>query len=272
MNFEFPGSRPPEICFQEFPKMARLNREIVITEKIDGSNGSVIIAPGYQSLDPGAVPENLDDTATACDGFVVMAASRTRFVVPGKQDNAGFAAWVKENRSELLKLGPGRHFGEWWGANIQRRYGLTEKRFSLFNVGRWCPAEILDSGAPNHEKSGVAEQRPLFDASGKLNSTTWGPGPTCCHVVPTIWRGNFDLFDCRSAVEMLRSHGSFAAPGWKWPEGIVIYHEAAKKCFKVTLDNDSQPKGLNGLPGLTPAQLVAGVDAAGAAFQQKIGT
>jgi hypothetical protein len=62
----------------------------------------------------------------------------------------------EEHRDDLLTLGPGRHFGEWWGAGIQRRYGLTEKRFSLFNVTRWGEAR-----------------------------------PACCHVVPTLYRGPF---------------------------------------------------------------------------------
>jgi hypothetical protein len=63
-------------------------------------------------------------------------------------------------------------------------------------------------------------------------------------VVPTIWRGTFSLFDVNAFVEMLRSHGSFAAPGFMQPEGIVVYHTAAKQCFKVTLENDASPKSL----------------------------
>lgn len=230
-------SRPPEISFQEFPKMARLNREVVITEKIDGTNAQIIIAPGYAPVHSGVIPENLDHEATACDGFIVMAASRTRLVTPGKQDNAGFAAWVKANREDLLKLGPGRHFGEWWGGNIQRNYGLKEKRFSLFNVGRWSPAWTCGTAPDPAGPPGIVEGISHPDGTLELR-----PGPACCHVVPTIWRGNFDLFDCRACLEILRTHGSFAAPGWMKPEGIVVYHEAAKKCFKVTFENDEKRK------------------------------
>jgi len=32
-----------EIIFQEFPKIPRLNREMIVTEKIDGTNGQIII-------------------------------------------------------------------------------------------------------------------------------------------------------------------------------------------------------------------------------------
>ena len=31
------------IEFKEFPKIARLNREVIVTEKIDGTNAAVIV-------------------------------------------------------------------------------------------------------------------------------------------------------------------------------------------------------------------------------------
>lgn len=100
--------------FIPFPKIARLSREIIITEKIDGTNASVHISR---------------------DG-AVRAASRTRWITP-EDDNHGFAKWVAANAEELCKLGEGAHFGEWWGPGIQRGYGMREKRFSLFNTKRW---------------------------------------------------------------------------------------------------------------------------------------
>jgi hypothetical protein len=101
--------------FIEFPKMARFAREIIVTEKIDGTNAQVWISD---------------------DGTDIRAGSRNRWLTYS-EDNFGFAKWVMDHRDELLTLGPGRHFGEWWGSGIQRRYGLDEKRFSLFNVSRW---------------------------------------------------------------------------------------------------------------------------------------
>src|SRR4051812_4307796 len=101
--------------FQAFPSIARLFRECVVTEKIDGTNGVVHVSD---------------------DGLTVTAGSRSRWITP-EADNFGFARWVAEHAEELRALGPGFHFGEWWGSGIQRRYGLDEKRFSLFNVGRW---------------------------------------------------------------------------------------------------------------------------------------
>ncbi len=64
----------------------------------------------------------------------MFIGSRTRWIT-AQDDNHGFARWVEGNKQELLKLGAGRHFGEWWGSGIQRGYGLQkgEKRFSLFN-------------------------------------------------------------------------------------------------------------------------------------------
>lgn len=105
------------IDFVPFPKISRLNRECVATEKIDGTNACVHIS----------------------DTGVILAGSRTRWITP-EDDNFGFARWVADNEFELRKLGLGTHFGEWWGSGIQRGYGLPkgEKRFSLFNVSKWA--------------------------------------------------------------------------------------------------------------------------------------
>lgn len=177
-------SLPP---FQAFGKIPRLNREVIVTEKIDGTNACVYIS---------------DDLET------VAAGSRSRWITP-EADNFGFARWVSERVDELRKLGPGLHFGEWWGAGIQRRYGLTEKRFSLFNVTRWANAER----------------------------------PVCVGVVPELARG----LDIRAATEealaILRAEGSRAAPGFMKPEGVVVYHTASGQLFKATLDGDESPKG-----------------------------
>ncbi len=176
-----------EITFEEFPKIARLNRECVISEKIDGTNAQIIISESGK----------------------IAAASRSRIITP-KDDNFGFAAWVENNKPELLKLGPGRHFGEWWGAGIQRRYGLAEKRFSLFNIDRW----------------------------GKSCDR-----PGCCHVVPTLYQGLFTTDAVNAALEDLRVNGSHAALGFMKPEGVIIWHIAARVGFKVTLERDQEPKG-----------------------------
>jgi hypothetical protein len=110
------GMTVDKSAFEGFPKMARLSREVVITEKIDGTNAQIYIN-------------------VLTNEFLV--GSRTRWITPA-DDNHGFARWAYDHKDELIAgLGDGRHFGEWWGSGIQRGYGLKEKRFSLFNTHRW---------------------------------------------------------------------------------------------------------------------------------------
>lgn len=175
--------------FVGFPKMARHSRRVIVTEKIDGTNAQVHIT----------------------DAGEIYAGSRTRWITP-TDDNYGFAKWVEANATELLKLGPGSHFGEWWGSGIQRRYGVPDKRFSLFNVGRW----------------------------------TETPPPACCLVVPVLWDGPFEHLDVNRVLGDLASGGSRAAPGFMQPEGVVVFHTAARVGFKKTLEKDDEPKSLGG--------------------------
>lgn len=193
--------------FLEFPKMARLSRECLITEKIDGTNAQILITE---------------------DGDI-FAGSRTRWITP-ESDNFGFAAWVRDNRADLLKLGPGRHFGEWWGSGIQRGYGLPkgEKRFSLFNVSRWC----LHNAEPK-----------TFPTADPRITRTQERLPECCGLVPLLFRGEFDVQAVRMCLESLQAVGSAAAPGFMKPEGIVVFHVAGNVGFKKTLEKDEQPKG-----------------------------
>lgn len=174
--------------FIEFPKIPRLSREIIITEKIDGTNGIVYVGE---------------------DGRVI-AGSRTQWLIGS--DNHGFAKWVAEHEEELRKLGPGRHYGEWWGSGIQRGYGLQkgEKRFSLFNTARWGDPAVR---------------------------------PACCHVVPELARGMFTTELVDRVLEVLRTEGSFAAPGFMKPEGVVIFHPQGSVGFKKTLERDEEWKG-----------------------------
>jgi hypothetical protein len=176
----------PTTEFEGFPKISRWSREVVVTEKIDGTNAQIVVSD---------------------DGTQVFAGSRTRWITP-QDDNFGFARWVQENSQELLRLGPGRHFGEWWGAGIQRGYGLKEKRFSLFNTHRW--------GAER---------------------------PSCCSVVPVLYQGNLDDMNIGGILFDLEVKGSIAAPGFMKPEGVVIFHTASGALFKKTVDKDHEPKG-----------------------------
>lgn len=175
--------------FIQFPKIARLSRECVITEKIDGTNASIHITEDGQFL----------------------TASRTQFITPEK-DNYGFSRWAHENKNDLMRLGVGSHFGEWWGQGIQRNYSKTKKEFWLFNTSIWYDELIR---------------------------------PSCCGVVPVLYRGEFDTNAVISCLRELEQNGSKASPGFMKPEGVVIYHTASRTYFKKTIEKDEQPKSHN---------------------------
>jgi hypothetical protein len=179
--------------FVEFPKIARLSREIIVTEKIDGANGVIYVGD---------------------DGGVV-AGSRSQWITTrakGGADNFSFASWAEQHADELRTLGPGRHYGEWWGSGIQRGYGLPkgEKRFSLFNAAKWSDDAVR---------------------------------PACCHVVPVLYTGKFSTVEIDVCLALLGDGGSRAAPGFMKPEGVVIFHAQGNVGFKKTLEKDDEWKG-----------------------------
>lgn len=187
-------------AFVGFRKIPRLSRDIIISEKIDGTNAQVVIGE---------------------DGSFHVA-SKNRWIAPS-DDNFGFAKWAAGHRDELMLLGPGQHFGEWWGQGIQRGYDQPVKRFSLFNTSRWVK--------PRGDGS-----TPALEGQGSC--------PGCCDVVPVLYVGPFDTNNISNVLWRLREQGSVAAPGWKKPEGIVIFHTALNGYFKKTLEGDDKPKGV----------------------------
>lgn len=175
--------------FVPWGKIARLNRPIVVTEKIDGTNAAI----------------HITEEGT-------YAQSRTRLITIEK-DNFGFARWVADNESELRDdLGPGLHFGEWYGLGIQRAYGLDHKRFALFNAFRFTAT------APHFVTPNLG-------------------------VVPILYEGPFTTDAIDGTLRHLFESGSWVAPGFTRPEGIVIFHKASGQMFKVTVENDEQSKG-----------------------------
>lgn len=202
--------------FPAYGKLYRLNRTWVATEKIDGTNGLVF------------VPE--DPT------LPVRAGSHKRWLqaaTPGNKavDNFGFAAWVQEHAHELRGLGPGHHYGEWWGKGIQRGYNQIAKRWSLFDF-RW--------GQPRPEHPQVRDDYPCLERK-----------PACCDVVPVVLVGGAAGIESGHGVTQLseeaclrlREGGSLAAPGYPFPEGIVLFHEPSHTRFKVLIENDAGHKG-----------------------------
>ncbi len=173
--------------FEKFPSIKRLKRGCVITEKIDGTNAQI----------------NFDINGE------ILCGSRKRVITP-ENDNFGFARWAYENKEQLFHiLGEGRHYGEWWGCGIQRRYGMDKKVFSLFNSGRWGKAEL--------------------ESVDQLD------------VVPVLYAGEFTTGVVNTAMEELKPM-SQAAFGYTNPEGIVVFHSQIKQMFKVTFEHDDSGK------------------------------
>jgi len=171
--------------FKEWPKIPRWDRPVVITEKLDGTNACVVVTEEGE----------------------VFAQSRKRLITP-QDDNFGFCAWVHEHATELFHgLGEGYHYGAWYGAGIQRGYGLDHKRFALFNADRW------------------GEER-----------------PECCDVVPVLKRCSMGAAGCWADEKLadLRAGGSVAVPGFMNPEGLIVFHQASRTSYKMTLDGDAK--------------------------------
>lgn len=184
------------LVYPEWGKTPRLNdyaKQMLITEKIDGTNALIQILPAGEGL-------STEGSCTNVAGFSVRAGSRTRWLEPGKGDNFGFAGWVYEHAHELVNLGLGKHYGEWWGQGIQRRYGLEHKRFSLF---RWFLTD------PPPEVRGL-------------------------DVVPVLYDGPIDLEQIEACRFMLSERGSVAAPGYNRPEGLVVWISGQR--WKLVMD------------------------------------
>lgn len=176
--------------FVAYRKIPRYRRDIVITEKIDGTNAVIHISESGH----------------------ILAGSRSRWIAPGKQtDNHGFAQWVVDHHEELLVMGVGYHFGEWYGSGINRGYGLQngEKRLALFVDPRDRDREL----------------------------------PKCCEITPRMYEGPREDLVIEDKLDELRHHGSIAVPGFMRPEGIVIFDTASRGLHKITLENDNAPKG-----------------------------
>ena len=176
-----------DLIFEKFQSIKRLKRNCVITEKLDGTNAQI----------------NFDINGD------ILCGSRKRVITP-EDDNYGFARWAHENKDELFKiLGEGRHYGEWWGQGIQRRYGMDKKMFSLFNSGRWRKSDL--------------------EEVDQLN------------VVPVLYAGEFTTDVVNEAMDSLKPE-SIAAPGYKNPEGVIVIHSQIKQMFKVTFEHDDTGK------------------------------
>lgn len=183
--------------FTSFPKIPRLSKGFWASEKIDGTNAQIHIFRPFEETG-NFYPQLV--AAWHDGGYVMQVGSRNRYIHPG-DDNFGFAAWVKDNSDELWKLGPGRHYGEWFGPGIQKNpLGVSERRFALFNP-RW------------------ADQ-----------------GPSCVEVVPQL--GLVFAHQVPELLANLEQAGTQVEGGNGRPEGVILYHEGSKQSYKITYDYD----------------------------------
>lgn len=200
--------------FRNWGKTPRLFREVVITEKIDGTNCAVIIEKATKEGQGDAISfVHVDDTT-----YAVGAQSKSRLIYPGKTtDNYHFAQWVEENAEQLVReLGVGHHFGEWWGKGIQKRYDVGYRTFSLFNTARHGDVSF---------------------STGFLNGLAVGVEP-----VPVLFEGQLSEEVVHEVARELLKNGSVAAPFAPNPEGVCIYHTQSKQIYKFTFDHNDKGK------------------------------
>lgn len=179
--------------FKAWPKTPRFEEsKLVFTEKIDGTNSCIIF----------------DD-----EGKLSGVQSRNRMIVPG-DDNYGFAKWVHENQEELSHvLGPGYHYGEWWGQGIRRGYGMDRKVFSLFNVGRWGnifnlhPDKTLVDAVPSMEIT-LEEGASFDEVLDRVKE----------YFLPSSWAASKYNVDYRN------------------PEGFMMYHARSEQLYKFPIN------------------------------------
>lgn len=173
--------------FPKYPKTLRYeNLRVVITEKIDGTNGLIEISP---------------------DG--VRFGSRNCYLNEHK-DNYGFFNFFSQFENRIMESfspeydGLVHIYGEWFGAGIQRTYGLKEKYFMPFSP-YWANT-LIEVGVPN--------------------------------IVPPyqFYAGKMDSVREEMAFQTLKEEGSQLVPGWKRPEGIIIHYLDNNLKIKRTLD------------------------------------
>lgn len=212
--------------FQEWPKTTRLFRDCIITEKLDGTNACVI----FKKLDM-KNPNGSIGAIRIIEGsgsyFGLFTQSRKRLITP-ENDNYGFASWAERNAEALFHvLGEGRHYGEWWGQGIQRKYGMDRKVFSVFNTNKWfAPVASDPADSPRNR--------------AKLSGVD-------IDVVPVLGSYTFDSAVIRLQAKVLFETGSMATEKYTGeifdrPEGICVFHTQSGTVFKYTFDNNDAGK------------------------------
>jgi len=181
--------------FKAYPKTPRLEQETyIISEKIDGTNGILHIT-------------KCPDTGLS----TIIPGSRSKWLLnDGSRswDNHGFGQWVADNKEELSKLPEGIHYGEWYGKGINRNYGLSDRRFMLFNFHRYANLDVLPS---------VVELETVLEE---------GISPT--RLAEAVRKHKMDLLTA----------GSLHVPGFIRTEGLIIRSRLSAKVYKEVWSKD----------------------------------
>jgi hypothetical protein len=220
--------------FKEWPKIPRHEKstDLIITEKIDGTNAAIHVREYVQE----AGTDFIYPTE-------IVAQSRTRLLdIDSGQDNFGFARWVYDNSADLVRLlGVGTHYGEWYGAGIQRGYGMKEKRFALFGT-EWQPYNNPDGTLAPVQPGGFGMQV-ISEAAEEM--TALG-----LEVVPVLYRGKWSDVAIQGALGRLQLSGSqtYGGAGFESPEGIVLLNRHSQTRTKIVFDNQhkSEKPGYQG--------------------------
>jgi hypothetical protein len=204
-----------DLEFAKFSSIGRLYRDVTITEKIDGMNACIVIVElNGEDLYLNAVAhvKAMPFNSFEPRSFAVGVQSRKQFLSLDN-DIQGLAAWVLEHAQELVQaLGPGYHYGEYWGKNIQRSYHQKRNWFSLFNTKRWSKDNV-----------------------GHIDGLL---------TVPVLYSGPYADWVNEIQLHRLETQGSFAAQEVDdreldfRAEGIVGWHVALDTYYKVTLEGD----------------------------------
>lgn len=194
--------------FEAWPKTLQISKvlgNVTVTEKIDGTNACLVFD---------------------ADGNM-FAQSRNRVITPAS-DNQGFARWAYRYQEELFHiLGEGRHFGEWWGKGIGRKYGMEHNVFSLFNVGRFYKTgpDGLDSMSTRAQGTSIFDQ---------------------VSAVPHLFTGEYGSDAMKAAVTDLQDNNSKAAAqhgiDFADPEGVCFYFREFDKVAKLVFAHPGKHK------------------------------
>lgn len=186
--------------FEPFPKIGRINATATITEKIDGTNAQIQF-DGWGGMLVGSRKREIHPEGSVFD-------LDTKKNIKGT-DNFGFAKWAYDNQSALYDfLGLGRHYGEWAGHGIQREYGLEEKRFFLFNSGRFGPGK-----------------QEIPEDLCRIGLDT----------VPVLYDGPLGKDSIEIVMHNLKKFGS-RVNHYVNPEGVIVYLHGSRTYFKDTYE------------------------------------